>query len=239
VFCSIHDDGLFKKIDQLPIDFSSKEQVFLLALKAVSFSFRKTQYLLGVDSQIEILRPFEILEVHAPPRLTIDVSRFQQQYLGFIAEYGFVHEAIRAYESRDFDFFLCLYRSIPYTKQIFYSSFLNVSHDLTGKKINNSNEVIALTCNIFTFDGRLHVLLGCPHGMSKELYKDLFMQLEKIDEETLIAALNNIITSKVETLLLPESFSPTRDDLQKIATQSLKSGDLFDLKDFNRAVKFI
>jgi hypothetical protein len=66
-----------------------------------------------------------------------------------------------------------------------------VAHDLTGRKINNSSEAIALTCNnIFTFDGRLHVLLGCPHGISKELYRDFFTQLEAIDEKTFIVILN-------------------------------------------------
>ena len=76
VFCNHHDNGLFKEIDQLQICPETKEQYFLFALKAAAFSLRKCQYLLGIDSQIEIIRPFIIQEELKPTtgsHLTIDI----------------------------------------------------------------------------------------------------------------------------------------------------------------------
>lgn len=53
VFCAKHDNNLFQRIDKLEIDFNNKEQLFSLALKTISFSLRKIQYLLGIDIQAQ------------------------------------------------------------------------------------------------------------------------------------------------------------------------------------------
>jgi hypothetical protein len=249
VFCSKHDHDLFNTIDQLRIDFSSGEQLFPFALKAISFSLRKTQYLLGIDSQIEILRPFLIQEVHRHPsgsHLTIDISHLQEQYIRFRSVYDFFKDSIKAYESRDWDFYLHLHRPIQHARSIFFAGFFNPSHDLNGRKINNSDQAIAMACNSFTVNGYFHALFSCPRGLSTDLYRDFFKQLEDADERTFITILNNLLTFSTETLLLPETFSPNQDDLQKItsahqlAARAVKSGGpIFDLKDANQAITFL
>ncbi|MBU0627521.1 hypothetical protein KKG31_05785 [Patescibacteria group bacterium] len=62
VFCSTHDNDLFKEIDELDIDFNNQKQLFLFALRSISFSLRKVQYLLGIDTQTWFFYPKWFLE---------------------------------------------------------------------------------------------------------------------------------------------------------------------------------
>jgi hypothetical protein len=192
-----------------------------------------------------------IQEVHRHPsgsHLTIDISHLQEQYIRFKLVYDFFKDSIKAYESQDWDFYLHLHRPIEHARSIFFAGFFNPSHDLNGRKINNSDQAIAMACNGFTVNGYFHALFSCPRGLSADLYRDFFKQLENADERTFITVLNNLFTfsTETQTLLLPDTFSPNRDDLQKIssahqlAARAVKSsGPIFDLKDANQAVKFL
>lgn len=246
VFCSKHDHALFNEIDRLGQDPLSDEQSFLLALKAVAFSLRKTQYLLGIDSQVEIARPFLMQGRVQGSHVTLDVSHFHEQYIRFTSTYDFLKKTIDAHSSKRWDFFYHFHQSTRHNGSIFFSGLINPSHDLSGHKINISDEAIAMACNIFTIDGQLRVLLSCPEGRSTKAYSELLKQLISTDEKTFITILNNLLTASVETLLLPEAFSSSLDDLQRIATaqqraaSSLKADNLiFDLKNSSQAVKFI
>ena len=98
VFCSHHDNAIFRDIDRLEADLCSEEQLFRFAYKAIAFSLRRSQYLLGVDSQIEIIRPF-LLTVRnpVPGRHTqIDISAFHEKYVRFILNHGFLTESTKA-----------------------------------------------------------------------------------------------------------------------------------------------
>jgi len=180
VFCSSHDDSLFRKIDTLEIDRTSKEQAFLLGLKAIAFSLRRTQYLLGIDSQVEIFRPFILSELHQNKHVTITIDDLHEQYIRFIATYDFFQECIFAHKASHFDFFSSMYRSIPYNCAMFASTFTTISHDLEGKKINQSNDAIGITSNIFTIDNYLHVIVSCPRGNSATFYLPFFDSSEKL-----------------------------------------------------------
>ena len=153
---------------------------------------------------------------------------------------------MHAYESQDWGFYLHLHRTIQHTQSAFFAGFFNPSHDLGGQKLNRSNVAIAVACNIFTTDGYLHTLFSCPRGVSTDLYCEFLKQLEDVDERTFITAVNNLLTFSAETLLLPETFSPSQDELRKIraahqlAARALKpGGPVFDLKDPEQAAKFL
>jgi hypothetical protein len=134
------------------------------------------------------------------PDLTIDVSNLQEQYIRFTSAHNFLMESVKAYESQNLDFFLRFHRSVKYTKPIFFSGFLTLSHDLIGQKINISHEAIGMTC-IFTTDGHLHVLLSCPHKISKELYRGLLRQLELVDETSSLLRLRLSCWQKLSHLV--------------------------------------
>jgi hypothetical protein len=249
VFCSKHDNDIFREIDTLEIDFSSKRQLFLFALKAIAFSSRRVQYLLSMDSQLEIVRPFWIAKNPNRPagnHFEINIDTLHEQYIRFITNEDFLKKAMEIYANKNWDSFAYFHRSIPYVKPIFFGGFLNPSHDLEGKKLNTSETAIATSCNLFTKDNFLHVVLGCPDGKSKTSYEGLLKQLASADEEIFITVINNFITVSADKPLLPEttSFSDSElvkiQNLQKFAGECLKSKDkIFDLKDASQAIRFI
>jgi len=249
VFCKKHDNDLFKKIDDLNIDFSSSEQLFLIAFKEIGFSFRKTQYLLNLDSHVEMFKPFYIQKTqNLPPgsNVTIDLSYFHGQYIRYIAVNEFWQKSVSALEKKDWNFFSHFNRSISYTKPLFFAAFLNPSHDLNGQKINTTGKAIAMTCTIFTKDGFLNVVMSCPDKTSTGAYQKFFQQLASVDDEVFITVINNILTMSAEEIILSENFSLTQDELDKInnartlPAQALISPDIiFDLKNSDQAVKFI
>ena len=249
VFCSEHDNKLFREIDTLEIDFLSQKHLFLLALKAIAFSFRRIQYLSGIDSQVELIRPCWINQNSNPSMGThfeINIDFLQEQYIRFIANNGFLRTSIKAYESQQWDFFSYFHCSISYEKALFFGGFLNPSHDLEGRKLNGSGTAIAMSCNIFTKESLLHVILGCPDGQSKASYAGLLEQLRAIGENLFITVINNFLTVAADKPLLPEAVSFTEAELRKInevrqlAGECLKSPNkTFDLKNAAQAISFI
>jgi hypothetical protein len=248
VFCNHHDNDLFKKIDQLQIPPGTKEQYFLFALKASAFSLRKCQYLLGIDSQVEIIRPFLIQEELHPAtgsHFTIDISHLQEQYTRFVANLDFYKSAIDAYLSQSWDDYLTLHRILPSTTPIFGGALLNPSQDLKLRKINSSSEAIMMGCSIFTAQDGTHILLSCPKGASQNLYREFLQQLELADEQIFVTVINNFLTIYPDTLLMPDTFTVTESDAKKItvarqlANSALQGHTIFDLRDPNTAVKFI
>ena len=248
VFCNHHDNDLFRKIDQIHTSPETQEQYFLFSLKAAAFSLRKCQCLLGIDSQIEIIRPFLIQEELQPEtgsHFTIDISHLEEQYIRFVANLNFFKSAMDAYVSGSWNYYLTFHRVIPSVSPIFCGASLNPSHDLKLQKINNSSKAIMLSCTLFTAQDGTHVLLGCPNGASQNLFRELLRQLELIDEQTFIASINNLITSSPETLLLPETFALDESDAEKIdaarqlVNLALRGHAIFDLRDPNVPVKFI
>ena len=156
VFCNQHDNDTFKKIDKLQITPNTKAEYFLFALKAVAFSLRKCQCLLGIDSQIEIIRPFLIQEELQPEsgsHFKIDISHLEEQYIRFVANLNFFKSAMDAYVSGSWNYYLTFHRVIPTTTPIFCSPLVNPSHDLKLRKINNSSEAIGTR-------GRTNILYG-------------------------------------------------------------------------------
>ncbi len=245
VFCARHDNGLFKPIDLGPIDFSSAEHRFLLAMKAQAFSLRKTQYLLGIDSQVEIARPFLIEASNKLPpgsNVTIDLARLQEQYICFTSAYTFFEKSIAAYQAQQWAFYSHFYRRTPSTSPLFFAALTNPCHDFHGEKINTSSETIAMTCTAVTDNGHLHVLLSCPGEPSKTLYQSFFEQLDKVDDATFTTIVNNMLTESVELLLVPATFVLPADGLAKI--HAVRHGAQqrpiakIDLTDVGRAVKF-
>jgi len=245
VFCADHDDRIFKRVDTLRIDRNSKEHMFLLGLKAIAFSLRRTQYYLGIDSQVAIFGALGGLSERN--HIDISIDHLQDQYVRFIVTYNFFQECVFAYAASDFDFFVSLYRSMPYKDLMFASTFTTIPYDLEGQKINQPAEVaVAIACNIFTIDNQLHVIYSCPRGNSATFHQNFLRQLGEVDDDEFIIILNNILTLRVEAALMPVSFSPSEDDLRKInaagqfAKQSMQpGGPAFDLKNTSRAIKFI
>ena len=249
VFCVRHDNDLFKSIDRPDINFDSVEQLFLLALRAVAFSFRRTQYLLGIDSQIEIIRPFLIQSrgnLLNGSHVTLDISQLHEQYIRFVVNSDFLKHALKAYEKQEWNFFSNFYRCIPYTGSIFFGGFLNPSHDLKGLKLNRSGDPIAIACNVLTRDGMLHVILSCPDDASKRMYRGLLTQLGTVNSDVFITVLNNLLTLSSDKPLISETISFSDTELEKIgalqtlAGECLRSSDkILDLKNSEQAIKFI
>ncbi len=250
VFCSKHDNNLFKEVDTLEIDFSSEEQLFLLGLKAIGFSFRRNQYLLGINSQIEIVRPFLIMK-HMTPKAgaqmpPIDISQLTEGYIRFKANKDFLEKTAKAYACQRWNFMSHFHRSLPYNGSIFFAGFVNPSHDLEGRRLNSSKIPTAMSCNIFTKDGTLHIILGCPGNDSKAAYNNFLEQLGATDDKTFITAMNNLITLSADKPLLAEGILFSQSDLEKVpaiqqfAAECLRSSDkIFDLKNSVQAIKFI
>lgn len=248
VFCNQHDNDIFRKVDQLQIAPKTKEQYFLLALKGVAFSLRKCQCLLGIESQVEIVRPFimqEELQAAPGSHFTIDLSLLQEQYIRFVSNLSFYKKAIDAYQCRSWDHYVTLHRVVPTTTAIFCGLLVNPSHDLKLRKINNSKEAIMISCSIFTAQDSTHILLSCPNGASAGLYREFLQQLELVDEQTFLTVINNFLTIYPDTLLLPKTFTLSEGDTkkivtaQKVASFALRGDATSDLQDANTAVKFI
>ncbi len=252
VFCSTHDCAIFKEIDPLDIDFTNKKQLFLLAFKAITFSLRRVQYLLGIDCQTAVFTPVLTLRnlKNNPPAGTnfqINISFLEEQYIRFILNHAFFTKAMDALLVEDYDFFSHSHRSIAYEENIFCAGFLNLSHDLGGNRINSPHVSMGMTFNVFTKNKKLHVLFGCPDGPTKTAYAPFLDQLDRTDDETFITVVNNILTVAVEKPLLPEGFHLDADELKKIsqlrqyAGLCLKSSEtnIFDLKNKEQAIAFI
>jgi len=251
VFCSNHDSSLFKKIDPMEIDCSDKEQLFMLAFKAIVFSLRNSQYLLGVDNQIQYFNIIKAVSQNINnangEQVVIELDFLQKKYRGFVVLSYFFEKLISVLSIRDWDFFSHFYRSIDYSGNIFFTGFCNPSHDLENVRVNKKGIPIGMTCNVFTKDSRLHVYLACPDGESKEAYLPFFEQMENISDSTFVDVINNILTFSAEKPLLSESFIIKSSDLQKMMSSREYAGMcanpsspyIFDLKDATRAVNFI
>lgn len=249
VFCSKHDNDLFREIDTLGNVLSSKQQ-FLLSLKAAAFSLRRTQIFLSLDSQVEIFRPILMIRsgtTQEGQHYTIKINHLSEQYQRFhIAHTAFQYFA-QTLKKEDWDSFAYLHRNIPYSGNLFYAGFINPSHDLNGQRINTPHTPIHITLNVVARDGILCAFFACPNDGSKEAYAALFEQLKATDDQTFVAVINTILTDQPETLLLPEDFSLTADDFAKMkalrehAKECLAStsGRVFDLADTSQAVRFV
>jgi hypothetical protein len=93
----------------------------------------------------------------------------------------------------------------------------------------------------------LHVVLVCIDEASRRLYRKFLNQLKAATEDVFVTIMNNLLTSSsADTILLPEAFEVTQNDLENLKSArqrsalSLKpSGQAFDLKDSSQTVKFI
>jgi hypothetical protein len=251
VFCAQHDNALFKDIDRLEIDLSSEQQLFRLAFKAIAFSLRHAQYLLGIDSQIEIARPFLLTARNPVPvghlrNTQIDISAFSEKYIRFLLNHGFLTESAKAYEDLRWNFMSYFHRALPRSSPIFFSGFLNPSHDLEGRRVNPPDKPIAMACTVFAKDNSLNVLLACPGEKSTAAYRGLIEQLGAAKDDVFVTAINNLLTVSADKPLMAATVSVSEKDLAKIgalqaaAARSIKStGPVFDLRDRMQAVAFI
>lgn len=232
VFCNQHDN-IFNIIDTLEIDWRNKKHLFLLCFKTIPFSLRQTQILLGVDSQLEIYRPKLIS--NEIKHVTLDFSHLNEQYIRFKSAYGFFREAIKALEKENWKYFQYYHRVINSDQKIFFADWLNPSHDLNGKRLNNLKIPIALTYNVFSKDGKIHILLGLPSGESKKAYTGLLEQIKKVDDDTFRTIINNFIAVSSNSPLLSENSKniPKYKEMtnaRSLLTDSLKrnSNSIFD-----------
>lgn len=249
VFCSKHDNELFREIDTLGDTTSSKQQ-FLLALKAVAFSLRKTQILLSLDSQVEIFKPVLIIRsgtTSAGQHYTININHLSEQYIRFRTAHVAFQHFVDTLEKKDWDSCMYLQRNIKSESVLFYSAFINPSHDLEKQRINTPHTPVHLTLNVLARDGVLHAFFACPNDGSKEAYAALFDQLKDTNDQTLAAVINTILTDHPEGLLLPDGFTLSNDDHSKMkalrvhAKECLVSSTekIFDLTDTGRSVGFV
>jgi hypothetical protein len=124
---------------------------------------------------------------------------------------------------------------------------LNPSHDLEGARVNTAATPISMACNVLTRDNELHVLFSCAEGASMQCYENLLRQLRECDEETLVAALNNVMTVASEKPLMPADFVLSEKQAQRISFLQQKarralnssSSEVLDLRDVDQAVQFI
>lgn len=249
VFCSKHDNSLFRNIDTLNIDWLDHKQLFLLTVKAIAFSLRRTQCLLGIDSQTELIRPVLISESNqnANGNVQINISHLHEQYIRFCILYDLFLESIAAHEKMNWGYFSYLSRHIDYNQNILFSGLVNPSHDLEGSRINKADTPISMVCNIFTKDDRLHVLFSCPDGASRSLYQNLLTQISESEEQTFVSILNNIMTFASEKPMMPEEFMVGEAQSQHISLLQQKAGralnsfdsEVLDLKNTDQAVQFI
>jgi hypothetical protein len=249
VFCSDHDNNLFQTIDALPDEVLSEEQQFIFALKAIAFSLRKTQILLGIDSRVEIAKPFLMsLNPNISAKAhTIIVDHLSEQYVRFKTICSLWHQVIGMHFSKNLNAFAYIHRVITHSKPLFLAGIVNPSHDLKGQRINRTNSGIAITCTLYEKDGQLHVLLACVDESSKQSFRKFFNQMKVATDEVFVTAMNNILTfASMNAFLLPETFEASETDLQKMKTsqqrlaQALKpAGPILDLKCKSSAVKFI
>ena len=226
----------------------TQEHSFLLALKTTAFSLRRTQGLLGIDSQIEIVRPFLLqgaMRSSGRRQLTIDISNLEIQYIRYKTCFQFYKEAMKAYTSQNWGYYLSLHRITQSRGPVFFSGLINPSHNLQRRKINDTREAIVMSCNVFAADDGTHVVFSCPTGPSSQLYGTLLRELQNADDQAFRTALNNIMTISAEILLMPEAFEMDGAGAQKVlsatgrATAALKGDHVFDLMDTDLAVPFV
>ena len=211
VFCTKHDNDLFQQIDELNINFKDQEHLFLLAFKSIAFSLRNVQYLMGIDSQVEVFRPILFLDnqkdISKGSHVELQISKHtSEQYLRMKITNDVFKESVKILEKKKYQEFSYFYRSFDYSGKIFFSSFINPLFDLNGKRINDSKTPINMTINIFTKDNKIHILLACP-SKSKKLYNNLLKQLKEVDPKGLINFLNEIMKSAANKPLLPLDFN--------------------------------
>ena len=251
VFCAKHDNCLFKSIDSLNIDLANKKQLFLLAFKTIAFSLRRVQWLLGIDSQAEIIRPIIISRKRSgsikPMNAEIDISNLRAQYLRFCIMHELFQKSVSAYEKVNWDFFSHWNRSVESKEQIFFAGYLNPPHDLEGMRVNNQKLPIGMVCNIYSEAGSLRVILTCPEDLSATSYKGLIEQILKLDMKGFITVLNNIMTLSTDKPLIPANVTIDEMEVQKIALLYQKAGraivstsnEVLNLTDDSQAVEFL
>lgn len=236
VFCSQHDNDFFKGVDQLSGDLASSQCRFLLSLKAVAFALRRVQGLLGIDFQVALFKPIETV-----------ISHLQQQYMRFVIAERLFAASIKAFEASNWDYFSYYGRAIDYHEHLFFADVINPSHDLEGHRVNTRLTPIAIVCNVFTLERKLHVLFSCPDDGSRQSYDKLFEQLDHADDRTFIAVVNNVLTFAAGKPLLPGDRVIREEDLRRFARQREKAGrclktasdEVFDLRDSTDAVQFV
>lgn len=138
-------------------------------------------------------------------------------------------------ENENWDYFTYYHRVIQSKQKIFFAGWLNLSHDLEGNRINISEVATTITCNIFTKNDKIHILLGIPEGESQKSYSGLFEQFKRLNEPQFITVINNIIAVSGNSPLLVSGISTLPDlNLMKKAKNELGAslkidGNVFDL----------
>lgn len=232
VFCARHDNDLFREIDRADFNVSSPHQHFLLALKALAFSHRKVQVLLGMDFQVEVLKPFFMMTDPRNAGLSNfegDGSYFHEQYLRFVTGHGALADAVEPWAAGRWDYFSQSYRTLPASSKLFVATVMNPSHDLFGVRIDTGAGPVFLSCSIWPLDDSLRVAVGVPAGASRSAYASLIDQLAGVDDETFVAVLNNLLTANADSILLAEEAEvdeaalQTITDLRSLAGRALVS----------------
>lgn len=201
VFCANCDNNYFVSIDNLNfINFTEKE-LFLLTFKSLAFTLRKIQIMLGVDTQVELLRPFLMTQkinpyVNKKTEYQINLNKLQNQYIGYCITYKIYKSAYKAYLREDWSFFNYHSKSIKYTKGIFWSSYMNPLFDINGNKINTGGEVISMGCNIISDGKNLHTLIATPRGKCSQLYTPFIQQIFNSTRDNFLLNLNNYLLAK-------------------------------------------
>lgn len=228
VFCSEHDNDLFTDVDKPVVDFTSHKHLFLLAFKAIAFSLRKVQHLLGIDFQVEVFRPWLLSANPNLQRTTnfqIDISHFHERYRRFVITYDAFVNAVEALDGDRWDYFSHLHRSIDREVPMFFADFMNPSHDLNGQRIGSAETPINMTCSVWTQQKQSHVTFACPGGPSEVAYAGLLEQLRKTDDDTFAVVINNLLTAANNQPLLPLTFEVDKEQLDDISALRAKAGE--------------
>jgi hypothetical protein len=219
VFCAQHDNDIFQQIDKLNIDLNNQEHLFKIAFKTIAFSFRHVQYLMGIDSQVEIFRPLLYLDNQAntpvQSHVTLQISKHTcEQYLRLEITNDVFRESIKILRKKEYEKFSYFHRTLDYNGKIFFSGLVNPLFDLAGKRIGNRKTPINMALNIFTKEKKIYVLIACP-PKSRKLYSNLLNQLKNAKEEAFITFLNEVLESTSNKPLLPLNFNLTSKFIHK------------------------
>ena len=249
VFCSRHDNELFRDIDTLG-DLVSPKQQFLLAFKAVAFSLRRTQILLSLDSQVEIFKPILHLKSGAAAsgeHYDIDISQLSEQYTRFCTVLSVFNNLIEVLNYENWDALSYFERSIISHGNLFYAGVVNPSHDLEKQRINTWHMPVHFAINVFLRNGKMQVFFACPKDGSEKAYKLLFKQLNGMNDQMFATVINTMLTIQPEGLLLSEGNVFIGEEYKKIsalrkrAIECLKtsSEEIFNLMDNAQTIQFI
>lgn len=182
VFCSDHDDELFKKIDTYELVKGSFEDQFLYGLKNVAFELRKAQILLNINYQVALYEP--AIYLHQNPqlqgidrlRITFVVNQeFKNSYIRYKSLYDFYIKLIRIYETKNYDHLMYLKLDHKFKRSIAFGSVMNPLQYHDGSKVlNPPTKPIGLSLSIFgnVNDG------GCVYVMilpGSEIYYQRFV----------------------------------------------------------------